>query len=60
MAGEGGQDRWVPTGCWGCLPTTRVSDNVVVAVADIFLFIFPPASLSAELASPETTRDLGN
>ena len=32
-----------PTGCWGCLPTTRVSDNVVVAVADIFLFIFYPS-----------------
>lgn len=30
----------MPTGCCGCRATTRVSDNVVVAVADIFLLIF--------------------
>jgi hypothetical protein len=37
--GGGRNERIIPTGCWGCLATTRVSDNVVVAVADIFLFI---------------------
>jgi len=35
-----GETERIPTDCCGCLPTTRVSDNVVVAVADIFLFIF--------------------
>lgn len=43
------------TGCCGCRPTTRVSDNVVVAVADIFLFIFlsvVSASLSCGVGQP--------
>jgi len=61
--GEGETER-IPTDCCGCLPTTRVSDNVVVAVADIFLIIIflsvVSASLSAESVSPQTTRDLGN
>ena len=59
-----GETERVPTDCCGCLPTTRVSDNVVVAVADIFLIIIflsvVSASLSAESVSPQTTRDLGN
>ena len=38
---EKGEEReGTRTDCCGCLPTTRGSDNVVVAVADIFRFIF--------------------